>query len=753
VHSTHIIPFQRLVASSSTFDTTKYLKMNEFMGFGSFLTDCETSPAEEIRQTKDRCDLILECKHQIEYWRSKLDVLEDEQATYIKLARLRMDAPSTWRSLSRRERMEKRFILAALESPELPSALSEFPSSAFPAHIRLDRDILLARVKRPDFGKDRSLFRQPEESEESCAMDRYFFVPPRLRNDKEVILAILRQYPQVIECMSSDLRDDEDILKQLLSKHPGSTFPDNFMQHFSDRIRCSASIVLEVVAQHPFGLSALGFCGHELRNNKEFILKAIEKAHHSSESETQVLRYASHRLRADEDIVCQAVTQSGLNLKHASYQLRREKVIVIKASMQNGGAFRYCLPGTAKDDLFHDREFLLHVVSFSPNYVLKNCSPECQNDRELLLKAAINGLDWDLVPNHLQDDRHFLVDMIWQAPHRYLELPESIKEIFEVAFAVFQAENASDDEMLEATEQCPQLLSNREAMWIIANKADNDIISETLQFSSLEIRGDKELMLRAIEKADPVAFEYCTEDLQLDIDVVMAALPSSLYLVSNTYQYENPEVVKMAIEKLDRSDLWVTHDDIFEGAWNNREIAQAWLAKGGDWLHEEFPEEFENDEELWLTVAANNWSEFEFASDSLKNNKAFMLKLLDIDGRIIREAEVLREDYDVVLAAFSKDVRAIQFYSGGEDFEFICGFAKWTRQKIEECKAFKNEFVTNISKSSTRQDSKCPLGMLNQGPELLTFYTEEISSFLGLPDPERFQMLEAASNNLLSWGL
>ena len=720
--------------------------MNEFMGMGTYLAD--TFSAAEIKQTKQRCDLILQCKHQIEYWKSQLHVLEEEQAVYIKLARLRIDAPATWRSLSRRERMEKRFILAALESPELPSALSDFSNCAFPAHIRLDRDILLARVKRSDFGKVCSLIRSYEGLDSRDGMDPYFFVPPRLTSDKEVILAILPKHPQVIECMGSDLKDDEEVLQELLSKHPGSTLPDDFIQHFSDRIRSSPSILLNVVIPHPRGLQSLGFCGQELRNDKDFMLQAIEKAHHSP---TQVLRFASHRLRADRDVVSQAVEKAGLNLKHASYPLRRSKEIVMKASMQNGNAFRYCLAGTVRDELLLDREFLLHVVGFSPTYILKNCGLEYQNDRELLLKAAIHGLDWDLLPVHFQKDPRFLADLVRQAPHRYMELTEIVTD-FDVSFAVFQADNAGDDELLEATEQHPQLLSNREAMWIIANKANTDIISETLQFSPVEIRSDKELMLRAVE-TDPVAFEYCTEDLQLDIDIVMAALPTSLYLVSDTYQYENPEVVKVAIEKTKPADLWMTHDDIFEGMWNNYEIALAWLAKGGDWLDEEFPNEFKHDEVLWLTVAANNWSQFEYAPNCLKNDKKFMLKLLEIDGRIIREAQDLRYDFDIVLAAFSKDVRAVQFYSGGEDFEFICGFVEWTRRQLEECKTFTEIIVGNISSPTSIQGCTFPLGMLNQGPELVKFYVEEISSFLGLPESSRLQKLHDASNNLLSWGL
>lgn len=335
---------------------------------------------------------------------------------------------------------------------------------------------------------------------------------------------------------------------------------------------------------------------------------------------------------------------------------------------------------------------------------------------------------------------------------RYLELHESVREIFTIALAVFQAVDADDDELLEATEQCPQLLSDRDAMWVIANKAKTEIISETIQFSPVSIRSDKELMLQAI-KTDSVAFEFCTDELQHDLDIVLAAVPTSLYLVPETYQVEHPDIVRVAIEKTDSSDLWMTYDDICDTLWSTREIAKAWLAKGGDWLNDNFPEEYENDEELLLTVAECNWSEFEFASDALKNDKKFMLRAVGIDGRIIREAsEDLRHDYDIALAAFSRDIRALQFFSGAEDFEFMCGFSKWVRQQIEDYKTFTNEFASKIVKPRAT-DGACHLGLLNQGPETLSSFLESLVGFLGLPGSERLEMMETASKNMLAWGL
>lgn len=717
--------------------------------------------SDEIKKTKERCDLILECKHQITYWKAKLEVLEDEQATCIKLARLRIDAVSTWRSLSRRERLDKKFILAALEAPEIPSSLKEFASASFPPHIRLDRDILLARVRRPDFGQGRCLLRNSDDdgmddSETiTSAMDRHFFVPPRLRSDKEVILAIIPKYPQVIESMSSDLRDDDEILKELLMKHPGPTLPSSFIQHFSDRLRSSQSLMLDVILPHPYGLPALAYCGHDLRNDKAFVLQAITsiKMHNKCpDHDNQILKYVSPRLRADRDVVEQAVQQSGLNLKYASYQLRRDKDVVLRACRQTGSAFRYCLPSELRDEFLHNRDFLLHVVSAIPNYVIKHCGHCFRSDRDLFMKACIHGLDWDALPVQFIYDTDFIADVVRQAPRRYMDLPEITRELPEVAFAVFEAKNAGDDELLEATERSPQLLSNRDAMWIIATNEGTDIVSETLQFSPTRIRRDKELMLRAIN-VDRTALEYCTEELQQDQDILMAALPSSLYLISEAYQVENPSVAIIAIEKTDPSDMWITHDDICSLLWSNREVAKAWLFKGGEWLCNDFPEEFERDEELFLIVAHRNWSDFQHASESLKSSKEFLLRALAIDGRIISEvSEEQRYDYDLALAAFANDTRAIQFFSGAKDFEFMVGFAQWTREKIEENDTFENQVVATMSKP-TAKNSTCQLGMLNQGPELLKFYKETLSSFLGLPDARRLGTLRAASNNLLAWGL
>jgi hypothetical protein len=548
--------------------------------------------------------------------------------------------------------------------------------------------------------------------------------------------------------MSCELRDDEEILDAVLANE---TLPSHFLQHFSERIRSNEEIMLKTIS-HPQGLSSLAFCSQDLKNDKDFLTNAIECGNHQAES--QVLRHASHRLRAERDIVYLAVQKSGMNLKHAEYSLRRDAGVVLAASAENGTAFRYCLPGSVKDDLLGDREFVLKVVQSAPNSIMKSCINRFKEDREVLLLALAHGLEWCSIPEALQHDKGFIMEALQRNPQLYMDLSEETRDNFDVAFQVIHVDDVADDVILEATERCPDLLANRVAMLAIAKNWWTDVLQETLQFSPSAIRNDKAIIMEAV-KNDPVAFEYCSEELQSDREVVLAAIeasPSSLYLVMDSFQYENPDVVILALEKTDRGDLWTTYDDVYDELWTNRDVAMAWLSKGGDWLADDFPEDFWDDEELLLTVAKHNWTEFDCASENLRNDKEFMLKALALDGRVIRDvSEDLRHDYDLALAAFGKDLRSLQFFSGPEDFEFMVSLTNQVRERLEDCSFFMREMVGSIYRRPSA-DEKCLLPMLNQGPDTVQMYQTTLSSFLGLPHGEELAHLQETSKNLLAWG-
>lgn len=718
---------------------------------------------------QERCQQILECKRQIEFWTNKLAKLGQEQNKRIKLARLRVDADNYWDSLTEDEQRSKEFILAALQSEELPEDFDGFSSNTFPSSIRNDRDIFLARVAREDFASE-------------YQHDR-LFVPPKLRADKEVILKIIPKHPAVVESMACSLRDDEDVFLALLSNEE---LPRQFLQHFSGRIRSDHDLMLKLCA-HCDGMHSMSFIHQFLRNSKEFMLEAIQVYKYRVPSDLplsmvelfsdtpHILRHASQRLKDDYDVVLAAVQRCGSNLKYASYNVRRNKTIILAATDQNALSFRYCLPGHTKDDCLSDRSFLLErLATYAPNELLrisKSCFDDLSADRNVLLSMLDGGLDWVHVPECWQNDEAFVAEAVQRNPKLFLEIAEHFQEIYKIAFGVIQVENVDAEIPLLATEMCPMLLSDRDAMLAIAKNQQIDVVMETLRYSPIDIRGDKEIMLEAV-KNDPRMFEFVSDDLTEDRDIVIAAVrrtPSALHMLNEDFQRANPDIVVSAIRESGENDFYTILDDVAIELWENYDVVRAWLSMGGEWL-DWIDSSFNLDEDLLLIVARENWEDFwEAASPELRSNKGFMLKAVAIESRLIDAAEDgLRHDYDLALLAISQSHLPVGYYFNDEgnfssvvvdehdgdawfieDFEFLVSFTQNVRKRIEEHDTFRDVVVANIYKA----DPSSTISVLNQGPETIKSHARLFSAFLGLPDEKEVDMLRRASANLLKWGL
>lgn len=314
---------------------------------------------EEIQKCKVRCRQILECRRQIAYWKSKLDLLDKEHTRYLVIARLKVDAVATWKKLSTDERQEKSLIMAALGAPRLPEDLKTCPNSALPLDVINDRDILLARARHPQsWGAVHS----------ENAMD---WLTPELVADREVFLALVHHFPEIIEFMSKEHRDDVGILKEVLTI-PSRNLPNKkFLECFSDRILSSADVLVNIVLKQS-GFDLLRSYPPTIRNQKNLMMKIITTSRDFPEDSRNVLKFCSKRLKADRDVVECAVEASGLALKYAAYSLRRDPFIVKKACFQNGKAIKYCLAGDTKDSLLRDLEFLKTIVDACPDHVIKH---------------------------------------------------------------------------------------------------------------------------------------------------------------------------------------------------------------------------------------------------------------------------------------------------------------------------------------------------------------------------------------------
>ena len=710
--------------------------------------------SDEVHANQTRCREILECKEQIAYWKAKLEMLESEKDFRLKLAGLRLDAYSTWDILSHEERQDKEFILAALESEELPTELREFSNGTFPQNIRFDKEILIKRVGRGDFlrfhGHDR------------------LFVPPNLRGDKQVIMAILPKQSQVIECMSEELRDDVDILQAVLTQEE---LPLHFLQHFSDRLRNDKQMMLQVI-KHPDGLHALAFCSSLLKDDKDFFIEAVKCGNHKEG--ILALQYASQRLKDDFEVVHATVCKAGLNLELASDSLRDDETIVRAATMENALAFRYCLPGIAQQRLLEDRSVMLRVVKHfrhfnhiidgqiskelfrkKKNY-MKTCLEGYYDDRELLLEAVRSGSGLSFIPESLQLDPQFISEDLQECSYTYLNLPKKVQEDINVAIAVFRCDLLLEEVISKAVQCCPELLTNREAIAEMWKKGKISLSEDLSMEAPNSIRNDRTIMMEAVKK-DPAAFRYCSNELKHDMDFLFDIFESHHWLDWRTILQEielDPtlfvELLKKTMHKggflaWERNDHW-------PNLLQNRDVAMAWLSNGGEWREDDFPEEFSEDKELLLTLLEHgNRRAFEFASPALKSDKDFMMKALSLDARVIADvSEEIACDEDLVIFAISKDPGSVHYYAGDEDFEFVVSLAEKVRNRLREYDIFVEEIIDNISIPDSERN--CGLALLNQGPEVIQMYKKNLSAYLGLLQEDEATQFRAASEHLLLWG-
>jgi hypothetical protein len=129
-----------------------------------------------------------------------------------------------------------------------------------------------------------------------------------------------------------------------------------------------------------------------------------------------------------------------------------------------------------------------------------------------------------------------------------------------------------------------------------------------------------------------------------------------------------------------------------------------------------------------------------------------MMQAISMDARVINyAADKLRFDEDLALLAFSKDQRALEDYSNGEEFEFVVSLTEKVRKSIEQYETFFKLIVSNIELDCER-NPRCSLHILNQGTETVHFYSNIISEYVGLPEEHEYIKLKDASANLLKWG-
>nr|WP_317280577.1 DUF4116 domain-containing protein [uncultured Fusobacterium sp.] len=302
--------------------------------------------------------------------------------------------------------------------------------------------------------------------------DPFYLASEKLKNDKEFALFMIEKSPRVANYnISDELYKDKEILKTLGPKINCDRLTE---EQLKDK-----EIALLLVKETEIMLDKLPI---ETRYDREVVLEAV-KTHGNN------LQYALP-FESDREIVLEAVKNNGMAIEFASKRFTKDKEIMLEAVKENGNSLKFASP-----ELKNNKELVLEAVKQNGNS-LKYVSETLKNDREVVLAAVKNnGVSLNFASDELKKN----------------------KEIVLVA--------VKNDEM--ALRLTPNNMRSDKEVVMIALKNNGD----NIKYVSDELRKDKEVIMEAV-KTYGLAIAYASEQLRSNKEIALEAIKNDVSVIS-----------------------------------------------------------------------------------------------------------------------------------------------------------------------------------------------------------------------------
>ena len=170
-------------------------------------------------------------------------------------------------------------------------------------------------------------------------------------------------------------------------------------------------------------------------------------------------------------------------------------------------------------------------------------------------------------------------------------------------------------------------------------------------------------------------------------------------------------------------------------------------------MHDDFPDDLDDDPEFALALAEFSPSDFMFVSDRLLNDPAFMRKAIQLDGTLLRDAGD-GMPFDLTLLAFGSTPDLVKQYDwtdvNGSDFISLTDLASKVRRRLLDY----DSFVTFLRGFVVRETghTSSPVALLQCGQETSCIFKRTVGDFIGIPVVEDLRVLRKCSDHLQSWG-
>eukprot|EP00747_Dinoflagellata_sp_TGD_P194731 gnl/TRDRNA2_/TRDRNA2_62482_c0_seq1.p1 gnl/TRDRNA2_/TRDRNA2_62482_c0~~gnl/TRDRNA2_/TRDRNA2_62482_c0_seq1.p1 ORF type:complete len:431 (-),score=61.07 gnl/TRDRNA2_/TRDRNA2_62482_c0_seq1:64-1335(-) len=216
---------------------------------------------------------------------------------------------------------------------------------------------------------------------------------PTILADSEVMMQAAT-YGPCLQYAADDLRADTGFMLAALKKDlTGRAF-----LFVADELRTNKAFIFDAIEVEP---SVMGLLGFEHRNDRDFVGEAIAR------SRGRVFQFISSVLRADTDVVLEAVRFNPEAFSHASAALRRDKGFVLRVVEMQGHALSY-----AHAKLKSDADVVLKAVE-ADGSALEHAATKLKKSRDFVLAAVkLDGIALSFASRCLRSDRELVLEAV-----------------------------------------------------------------------------------------------------------------------------------------------------------------------------------------------------------------------------------------------------------------------------------------------------------------------------------------------------
>jgi hypothetical protein len=243
----------------------------------------------------------------------------------------------------------------------------------------------------------------------------------------------------------------------------------------------------------------------EIADNKNIMIKAI-----SESILGKAIKYASERLRDDEEVALIAIDEFEENIKYISNRLRNDRDFILKIVKNNGLNLEI-----VNMNFKNDKEIVLAAVS-NHGSAIEFASKRLQDDKDVAI-AACNSFAmeaFNYISKRLQADKDVVLLAVSKEGYHINNISEKLKNDRDVVLAAVNG-------------------------------------GASLRYINDQFKNDKELVLTAVKK-DGSNLQYASEELKNDREVVLESLKYNGFNLQ--YASEKPkndkELVRFAITNI-----------------------------------------------------------------------------------------------------------------------------------------------------------------------------------------------------------